>query len=85
MGLTGSQFAVMIGTAYRQKAEGVSIRTLAEYVQLAPPHVTTEVGWLIRKGLLIKRANPQDGRGVLVRLSRHGEGAIDSIPSSYAT
>jgi MarR family transcriptional regulator, organic hydroperoxide resistance regulator len=79
MGLTGSQFAVMIGTAYRQRTEGVSIRALAEYVRLAPPHVTTEVGRLIRKGLLVKRANPNDGRGVLVRLSRRGEDAIRSV------
>jgi DNA-binding MarR family transcriptional regulator len=79
MALTGSQFAVMIGTAYRQKGEGVSIRALAEHVQLAPTHVTTEVGRLIRKGLLIKRPNMADRRGVLVKLSRRGEAAIRRI------
>ena len=76
MALTGSQFAVMIGTAYRQKTDGVSIRELAEHVQLASTHVTTEVGRLIRKGLLIKRPNMRDRRGVLVKLSRKGEAAI---------
>ncbi|MBM3529358.1 MAG: MarR family transcriptional regulator [Alphaproteobacteria bacterium] len=79
MGLTGSQFAVMIGTAYRQQTDGVSIRAIADYVQLAPPHVTTEVGRLIRKGLLVKRINPRDRRGVLVRLSRRGEEAIREV------
>ncbi|MEW6454442.1 MAG: MarR family transcriptional regulator [Pseudomonadota bacterium] len=73
MSLTGSQFAVMVGTAYRQKTEGVSIRELSEHVQLASTHVTTEVGRLIRKGLLTKRANTRDRRGVLVKLSRKGE------------
>ena len=76
MALTGPQFAVMIGTAYRQKADGVSIRELADHVQLAASHVTTEVGRLIRKGLLIKRPNARDRRGVLVRLSRRGEAAL---------
>ena len=76
MSLTGSQFAVMVGTAYRQKTEGVSIRELSEHVQLASTHVTTEVGRLIRKGLLIKRANTRDRRGVLVKLSRKGETAL---------
>ena len=66
MSLTGSQFAVLIGTAYRQQVAGVSIRALADHVQLAPTHVTTEVGRLIRKGLLTKRINTQDRRGVLV-------------------
>ncbi len=74
--LTGSQFAVLIGTAYRQGAAGVSIRALADHVQLAPTHVTTEVGRLIRKGLLVKRPNTADRRSVLVRLSRKGETAL---------
>jgi DNA-binding MarR family transcriptional regulator len=76
MSLTGSQFAVMVGTAYRQKSEGVSIRELSEHVQLASTHVTTEVGRLIRKGLLIKRPNTRDRRGVLVKLSRKGEASL---------
>src|SRR2546430_5391482 len=79
MALTGSQFAVMIGTAHRQQREGVSIRDLAEHVQLASTHVTTEVGRLIRKGLLIKRVNARDRRGVQVKLSRKGEAAILAV------
>ncbi len=75
-GLTGSQFAVLIGTAYCQGAEGVSIRSLAEHVQLASTHVTTEVGRLSRKGLLSKRVNAQDRRGVLVSVTRRGEAAL---------
>jgi DNA-binding MarR family transcriptional regulator len=76
MGLTGSQFAVLIGTAYQQKTNGVTIRALADHVMLAPPHVTTEVGRLIRKGLLVKRPNKDDGRSVLVSLSARGEAAL---------
>jgi DNA-binding MarR family transcriptional regulator len=76
LGLTGSQFAVLVGTAYQQKANGVTIRALADHVMLAPPHVTTEVGRLIRKGLLVKRPNKDDGRSVLVSLSPRGEAAL---------
>src|SRR5476649_1305003 len=52
LSLTASQFIVLIGTAYRQGSEGVSIRTLSDHTQLAATHVTTEVGRLIGKGLL---------------------------------
>jgi DNA-binding MarR family transcriptional regulator len=76
LGLTGSQFIVLIGTAYRQGREGVTIRELADHTQLAATHVTTEVGRLIGKGLLTKQANTRDRRSVLVRLSRKGEAAI---------
>jgi DNA-binding MarR family transcriptional regulator len=73
MGLTGSQFAVLIGTQHTQGADGTSIRALAEHVQLASTHVTTEVGRLIRLGLLAKQPNQMDRRGVLVSLSPAGE------------
>ena len=79
LGLTGSQFAVLFGVAYRQGPDGVSIRRLAEHVQLASTHVTTEVGRLVRKGLLVKATNQRDRRVVLVRLSRQGEVAVRRV------
>src|SRR5215475_7209395 len=75
LGLTGSQFAVLIGTAYQQGDEGVSVRVLADHIQLASTHVTTEIGRLIDKGLLTKAVNGRDRRGVLIRLSPRGEAA----------
>jgi DNA-binding MarR family transcriptional regulator len=79
LGLTASQFIVLIGTAYRQGADGVSIRALAEHTQLAATHVTTEVGRLIVKGLLTKATNARDRRSILVRLTPKGEAAIRDI------
>jgi DNA-binding MarR family transcriptional regulator len=79
LSLTGSQFIVLIGVAYRQEKEGVSIRALADHTRLAATHVTTEVGRLMNKGLLTKSANARDRRGVLVRLSSKGEAAIRSV------
>ena len=76
---TGSQFAVLIGTAYRQGRDGVSIRDLADHIALAATHVTTEVGRLIDKGLLVKTANRQDRRGVLVHLSLQGQDAVRAV------
>ena len=79
LSLTASQFIVLIGTAYRQGAEGVSIRALADHTQLASTHVTTEVGRLIDRGLLSKTANERDRRGVLVRLTQKGEEAVLAV------
>ena len=70
---------MLIGTAYRQGSEGVSIRALAEHTQLASTHVTTEVGRLIGKGLLTKQPSTRDRRSVLVRLSPKGETAIRAV------
>jgi DNA-binding MarR family transcriptional regulator len=73
------KFIVLIGTAYRQGNDGVSIRTLADHTQLAATHVTTEVGRLIGKGLLTKQTSTRDRRSVLVRLTPQGEAAIHAI------
>jgi DNA-binding MarR family transcriptional regulator len=79
LALTASQFIVLIGTAHRQGHEGVTIRTLAEHTHLAATHVTTEVGRLIDKGLLVKETNSRDRRSVLVRLTPKGEAAIRDV------
>ena len=79
IGLTGSQYTVLIGVAHRQGSQGVSIRALAEHVLLASTHVTTEVGRLIRKGLLQKRPNRDDRRSVLVSLSPRGQRVLEGL------
>lgn len=79
IGLTGSQFAVLVGVAYRQGEQGVTVKRLAQYIHLAPTHVTTEVGRLIRKGLLSKCAADDDRRSVLVSLTREGEETVTSV------
>ena len=79
LGLTGSQFAVLIGVAYRQGPDGVPIRDLSKHVALAPTHVTTEIGRLIDAGLVIKRPNESDRRSVLVSLSKAGEKVIVDV------
>lgn len=79
IGLTGSQFAVLVGVAYRQGQQGVTIKGLAQYIHLAPTHVTTEVGRLIRKGFLVKCAAENDRRSVLVSLTSQGEETVATV------
>jgi len=79
LGLTSSQFAVLMGVGSRQKSKGVTIKAVAEHVSLASTHVTTEIGRLESKGLLVKRENEADGRSILVSLTPNGEAAISRI------
>lgn len=79
LSLTPSQFAVLMGVAYRQEETGVTIRVLADHISLAATHVTTEVGRLVRKGLLEKKTNASDRRSVLIMLTDLGHGEIDRI------
>ncbi|MEW6645287.1 MAG: MarR family winged helix-turn-helix transcriptional regulator [Pseudomonadota bacterium] len=79
--LTASQFAVLMGVAYRQGKTGVTIKDLAEHVALASTHVTTEVGRLTRKKLLVKRPNATDRRSVQVSLSPAGKKEVARVAS----
>ena len=79
LGLTSSQFAVLMGVASQQGSRGVTIKKLSEHVALASTHVTTEVGRLERKGLLNKEANGTDRRSVLVSLTSAGETEIERM------
>lgn len=79
LGLTSSQFAVLMGVASQQGTGGVTIKDLAEHVALASTHVTTEIGRLEAKGLLVKRSNESDRRSVLVSLSPRGIKEIERI------
>src|SRR4029450_6962522 len=51
LSLTASQFIVLIGAAYRQGSEGVTIRGLADHTQIATTHVTTQGGRPLSKSL----------------------------------
>ena len=53
LGITPSQFAVLMSVAHCQGRSGVTIRGLADHAAMAPTHVTTEVGRLTRKNLLM--------------------------------
>ncbi len=79
LGATGPQYTILAAIAERQKDAGVGIRTLADHLHVAASHITTEVNKLVSLGLVEKRANPADGRGVLARLTRAGEAALDRL------
>jgi DNA-binding MarR family transcriptional regulator len=77
--MTGARYTVLIATAHLQGAAGVGVRALADYLHVASPHVTTEVGKLVAAGLLRKVRNPDDGRGVLVSLTPAGGQALEAL------
>ncbi len=79
IGATGPQYTILAAIAEKQREAGVGIRALADHLHVAPSHITTEVNKLVALGLVEKRANPADGRGVLVRLARAGEAALDRL------
>jgi DNA-binding MarR family transcriptional regulator len=79
IGLSGNQYAIFLAIAHSQKDGGVTVREVAHYALMASTHVTTQVGALMRKGLVQKKPNKEDGRSILLTLTAKGEKAMEQI------
>jgi DNA-binding MarR family transcriptional regulator len=89
-GLNPTQLDALAFVAGR--AKGVRLGAVAEHLGVTQPTATDSVAALVRKGLLTKTADPEDGRAVVLRpttagraVSRdidHSETAIDRALSS---
>lgn len=79
IGLTGNQYAILLGISHTQGNGGATVREIAHYALMASTHVTTQVGALVRKGLVVKKPNGKDGRSVLLLLTKKGEEAMTTI------
>lgn len=82
-GVTGPQYTMLMAIAQLERAHpaasGVRLSAVADYLRVSRAFVTTEAGILVRRRLLVKRPNPQDGRSALLRLSAAGERLLDQV------
>jgi DNA-binding MarR family transcriptional regulator len=72
IGVSGTQYTMLMSVLHLQGAAGVSITALADYLEVTGPHVTGIVGKLVAGGFVRKAVNPKDRRGVLVKLTPVG-------------
>ena len=79
LGISGPQYSVLIAVAHLQGATGVSVGAVAQAMHVSSAFVASETGKMARLGLLLKRANPQDGRGVLLSLAPNGRLKVDRV------
>jgi MarR family transcriptional regulator, organic hydroperoxide resistance regulator len=77
MGISGPQYSLLVAIAHLQGAHGASVGAVAQALHVSSAFVASETGKLARRGLLFKRANPRDRRGVLVSLAPAGRLALD--------
>jgi MarR family transcriptional regulator, organic hydroperoxide resistance regulator len=79
LGISGPQYSLLVAVAHLQGARGASVGTVAAAMHVSSAFVASESGKMARKGLLLKRPNPDDGRGVLISLAPAGRVKIDQI------
>jgi DNA-binding MarR family transcriptional regulator len=79
MGITAAQYSVMMAIAQFQGRSGVGVGALAKTLHVSSAFIASETGKLARLGLVTKRPNPSDGRGVLLSLTQAGRQRIARV------
>jgi len=77
MGISAPQYSLLMAVGQFQGERGVSVSAVARVLHVSNAFVATESGKLAQAALLAKRANPKDGRGVLLSLTRGGRALIE--------
>lgn len=78
-GLSGPRHGMMMAILHMEGERGVSVNGLAEHLHVRANFVTTETNKLRELGLIEKRDNPDDRRGVLVRLTPRGRALLERV------
>lgn len=79
LGISSPQYNILMILAQYQRAEGVNGSEVAKRLHVTTAFVTSEIIKLKRAGLVVKRKDPKDGRGVLLRLTPAGEAKVQEI------
>ena len=80
IGVTGPQYAILMAVAHAQdEAGGAGVRVIARRLHVSGPFITAQVNKLVDAGLVEKRQNPADGRGVILRLTALGEQQLHDL------
>jgi DNA-binding MarR family transcriptional regulator len=78
MKLTGPQYSVLMAIAQFQDRGGVGVGALAELLHVTSAFIATETGKLAQAGLVRKRPDPKDRRGVILGVTRVGHALIEN-------
>ena len=79
LGISPPQYNIAMILANHQNTGGISVSDVAKRLHVSTAFITLEAGSLEQAGLIEKRPNPKDGRGVFLRLTRRGEMLVASI------
>ena len=78
-GISPPQYNCAMIIAQYQGSAGVSVGEVAKHMHVSTAFITSEAGKLEQAGLIEKYRNPDDGRGILLRLTKSGIARLREI------
>ena len=79
LGITGGQYQILMVISRLQGTRGVAKKDVALQLRVVASHVTVEVGKLAKWRFVEKIPNNNDGRSVLIALTKRGIAAIETV------
>jgi MarR family transcriptional regulator, organic hydroperoxide resistance regulator len=80
IGVSGPQYAILMAIFHLQEeVGGAGVRAVGRRLHVSGPFVTAQANRLVELGLVEKRPNPEDGRGVWLCLTEEGGRRISDI------
>ncbi len=76
-GLTFARYEVLVLLSFSRRGE-LPLKVIGSRLMVHPTSVTNAVDRLVAAGYVTRRPNPDDGRGVLVRLTDRGRETVDA-------
>ncbi len=74
-----TELAILLAIWRLKRPKSIGIKTLAQHLHVAGPHITDEVAGLVRRGYLKKTIDPDDTRAVNLNLTQPGLSLLMSL------
>jgi DNA-binding MarR family transcriptional regulator len=81
IGLSGTQYTILISIARRERKGGVGLTYISERLHFTPAFATIEINKLVAAGLVNKKENPDDRRRVLLSITPRARQLLRSLKS----
>lgn len=79
IGLTGTQYTILISIAHLERDGDVNVSALAEHLHISAALATIEVGHLAKKGLISKKTSNRDRRRVCLAVTAEGKRRLTEL------
>jgi len=84
IGVSGSQYIILVAVSYLQDKLGVGVNVIAKHLQLSSAFITMEINNLVAAGLVDKATDPVDRRRVRLMLSAKGRQKLEELKAIQA-
>jgi DNA-binding MarR family transcriptional regulator len=82
IGLSGPAYSILIAIEHLSGNGEVGVSRISDHLHLSGAFVTIEVAKLVKAGLVDKQPNPEDGRRVLLTVTKRAQDLLEELAAT---